>query len=65
MLLGLVEFGGVGKAEAEDELVVFLWDGTKLLPGPVSWLGSGAVKGSRTYFDAYDCVSGRWLGFIE
>jgi hypothetical protein len=59
-LVGLAEVGGVGYAETEGVFELLVTAGplevdgarVKWLPGPVSWLGSGAVKGSERYLEA-------------
>jgi hypothetical protein len=37
----------------------------KWLPGPVSSFGSGAVKGSRRYLEAWKCFSFRMHGYMS
>jgi hypothetical protein len=59
-LVGLAEVGGVGYDDTEGVFAVLEVAGSlevgvgrvKWLPGPVSSLGSGAVKGSRRYLEA-------------
>ncbi len=59
-LVGLAEVGGVGYADdiglgaALEVACPLEVDGARVnwLPGPVSWLGSGAVEGSRRYLEA-------------
>jgi hypothetical protein len=59
-LVGLTEVGGVGYADVIGVFAVLEVAGpmeadgarVKWLPGPVSSLGPGAVKGSRRYLEA-------------
>lgn len=49
-----------GPFDVDDGLVGFL---KKWLPGPVSSLGPGALRGSRRYLEAWNVVSSKlvWL----